>query len=286
MVERAISLLNYREYESSLIISLSKLERKIAEPKVYSQEEAERAIEALGEMGFVKCPGGTVTIGQDKGIKCSVEGYRSNETPKRQFVVKPFYVSKTTVTNAKWAEFDPEHGRTAISRKNKSPVTCISYRRALRYIEWLNGQTEMRFCLPTEPQIVIAYAPNDWKYSYKEEGKAERCIQNVYRSFPEAYPEGELGATLEVDDPRVPVNYLGLHHAGGNISVFTLGHYQTEGHWGANSDGCYTVVHGGNFRLCHFSTRNVVRGIIDVAGVTDTVGIRLVHSDPFGSTNS
>jgi hypothetical protein len=100
------------------------------------------------------------------------------------------------------------------------------------------------------------------------------------KAFVGAYPKEEVGATLEVDDMRVPENFLGLKHASGNVSVFTLGHYPTQGHWGSVTDGSYTVVVGGNFRLCPFGSRTVTRGIMDVTGIVDTVGIRLVHPDP------
>jgi len=280
--KREIITLDYNEYKTQLNIFYGELERKITQPKLYSPKEAKEIVERLEEMNFVRCPGGSVIMGKDRGIKCNIEGHRLNETPQRRIInIEPFYVAKFTVTNAEWEKFDPNHRRTITSSKDKSPVTCISYRRALRYIIWLNEQTGMNFCLPTEPQIVLAYAPEGWEYSYKKSGGPERHIQNVFRSFPEAYPEGEAGSTLEVDDPRVPVNYLGIHHAGGNVSVFTLGHYQAPGHWGANSDGCYVVVYGGNFRLCHFSTRTVARGIVDITAVGDTLGIRLVHPDPF-----
>jgi hypothetical protein len=136
------------------------------------------------------------------------------------------------------------------------------------------------FCLPTEPQYVAAIAPYGWQYPSSEANHPKRGEQNHYKAFPQKYPEGELGSTLEVDDKSVPPSYLGLNHPTGNVSIFTFGHYPTPGHWGSASDVSYVVVLGGNFRLCPFSTRVVTRGIMDVTGITDTVGIRLVHPDP------
>lgn len=274
--------LYYSEEMENLMVQLSKRERRLAELPVYKTgSEAMEAVGYLESLGFVRCLGGKVIMGAKSGLACSIEGNRVNETPVRTiYGIESFYIRKTTITNKEYEEFDPRHSRTNTSKGDRNPVTCITYGRAVSYALWLNEKTGMHFSLPTEPQLCKTLAPEGWQYPYQQDGKPVRKGQNVYLSFPELYPPGEVGATLEVDDPRVPVNYLGLYHAAGNVSVFTLGHYRTEGHWGSTSDGSYVVVMGGNFRLCPYSTRVVTRGIIDVTGVSDTVGIRLVHPDP------
>jgi formylglycine-generating enzyme required for sulfatase activity len=261
---------------------LSEKERKIIDSRLEIGEpnELQRMKELLHELNFVRCSGGLVRLGKERGLKCSIEGQRLNETPIREYEMPPFYICKYTVTNAEYERFDSRHTRTNTSRKDRTPVTCITYGRAIGYALWLSEQTGLAFTLPTEPQWIKAVAPYGWTYPHKREGKPERKVQNVYKSFPEQYPEGETGATLEVDSDTVSPNYLGLYHATGNVSVFTLGHYETKGHWGAASDGSYTVVVGGNFRLCPYGSRVLTRGILDVTAIVDTVGIRLVHPDP------
>ncbi len=248
-----------------------------------SPKSLESAIERkniLLSLGFVRCEGGPTLMGNELGLPCSIEGQRQNETPKREFELPPFYIAKYTVTNAEFELFDPNHSRTNTSKGDRNPATCMTYGKAVGFALWLNKQTGLAFSLPTEPQFLSAVAPYGWAYSNKSEGVPDRHTQNNYKAFRDAYPDGEKGATLEVDDPRVPLNHLGLSHATGNVSIFTFGHYLTPGHWGSASDGAYTVVVGGNFRLCPFGTRTVTRGILDVTGVVDTVGIRLVHPDP------
>ena len=261
---------NLSERERSLVASFPEL----------SKEESSCMVEDLMACGFVKCPSGIITMGLDQGLKCSIEGKRANETPQRQFELDSFYISTTTVANLAFEGFDPHHSRTTTAKSDNSPATCISYGRAISYVIWLNNLTGMRFSLPTEPQIVKAAAPEGWHYPYQKNGRPVRQSENVYKSYPNLYPDRELGSTLEVDDQRVPTNYLGLYHPTGNVSVFTLGHYRTEGHWGAISNGAYVIVFGGNFRTCPFGTRVATRGILDVSAVVDTVGIRLVHPDP------
>jgi formylglycine-generating enzyme required for sulfatase activity len=273
--------LDYRHEVENIFQNLSEREQSLLLPlPELSKEESTRMVENLEACGFVKCPGGVVEMGLEQGLKCSIEGKRANETPQRELEVDSFYVSKTTVSNLAFEAFDGAHSRTFTSKNDKSPVTCVSYGRAISYAIWLNGLTGMRFSLPTEPQIVKAAAPEGWQYPYQLEGRPVRQSENVFKSYPEFYPEGEMGATLEVDDARVPTNYLGLSHSTGNVSVFTLGHYRTEGHWGAASDGAYSVVFGGNFRTCPFGSRVATRGIIDISAGVDTIGIRLVHPDP------
>lgn len=277
-----IESLDYLDCLEEIIAELSRRERKLLETRKYTPDLAMTTVEELKKRNFVRCPGGEVVMGEERGLRCSIEGERSNETPLRKIAnIPPFYICRTTVTNKEYEEFDPNHARTRTSYKDRQPVTCITYGRAVSYVLWLRQTTGMDFSLPTEPQWYLAAVPPGWKYPYQKEGKPSRILVNVFRSFPEYYPEGEEGATLEVDDPRVPPNYLGLYYPTSNVSIFTLGHFRTRGHWGASSDGVYTVVVGGNFRSCPYGARVLTRGIGDIAGVSDVVGIRLVHPDPF-----
>jgi len=248
--------------------------------RLKTPEDAKEIRELLLALDFVRCDGGHILMGREEGLPCTIEGQRRNETPKREFEIPPFYISKYTVTNAEYEIHDPRHSRTNTSKGDRSPATCMTYGRAIGFAHWLNQQTGLAFSLPTEPQFMAAVAPYGWLYPHKPDGTPDRHIQNNYKAYVDAYPEGEIGAAMDVDDPRVPENYLGLNHASGNVSIFTFGHYPTAGHWGANSDGSYVVIVGGNFRLCPYGTRTITRGIIDVTGIFDTVGIRLVHPDP------
>ncbi len=280
-----MSNLEQRNYEQEFLLNSETLSDKEREllmfpDRLKTLEDAAEMKEILLSLGFVRCEGGSTLMGQEVGLPCSIEGQRTNELPKREFIVPPFYIAKYTVTNAEYELHDPKHSRTNTSSGDRNPVTCMTYGRAVGFALWLNEQTGLAFRLPTEPEYMAAVAPNGWLYPHKLDGNPDRHVFNNYKAFVDVYPEGEMGATLEVDDPRVPENYLGLRHVTGNVSVFTLGHYLTPGHWGAESDGSYVVVVGGNFRLCPFGTRTVTRGIIDVTGIFDTIGIRLVHPDP------
>lgn len=282
MINQSIVSVNYDEAFLNVSGNLSEKENATLKPPKSLLEGADVAAirEKLTESGFVRVEGGYVIMGADEGLPCSIEGERLNETPKREIFVPPFYISKFTVTNEEYEQFDKRHTRTHTSAGDRNPVTCVTYGKAIGYASWLSEQTGLAFSLPTEPQYVASATPIGWQYTTHESGLPHRKTQNHFRAFPEKYPEGESGSSLVVDDPSVAPNHLGIHHATGNVSVFSFGHYPTPGHWGSASDGSYVIVLGGNFRLCPFGTRSITRGVQDVTGIADTVGIRLVHPDP------
>lgn len=274
--------LDYNETLKEVALSFSEKEFALvnAQDELPERFDAEAIKDKLLARGFIRVEECTVIMGAEEGLPCSIEWQRLNETPRREIHVPPYYISKYTVTNEEYEKFDKRHSRTHTSSGDRNPVTCLTYGKAIGYALWLNEQTGLAFSLPTEPQYVAAATPIGWQYTTHESGHPYRKTQNHFRAFPEKYPDGELGATLPVDDPTVEPNHLGIHHATGNVSIFSLGHYPTPGHWGSTSDGSYVIVLGGNFRLCPLGTRSITRGVQDVTGIADTVGIRLVHPDP------
>lgn len=275
-------IMDYQVEWQQTFQSLSEREKALYEFKnPLTLAQAEQLIDYLESNGYVRVPGGQITLGLKQGLRCSIEGRRRNETKQRQVnSIPPFYIATTTVRNEQYEEFDSRHTRPAVAPGDKHPAVCLTYGRAISYCLWLNERLGSRLRLPTEPELVMAIAPEGWQYSYQEQGRPILKSENVYNSFPDCYPLGLAAATLEVDTELVKPNYLGLRHAGGNVSNYTLGHYYAPGHWGAVTDGAYTVVIGGNFRQCARGPRVVSRGLIDIAGVCETVGIRLVYPDP------
>ncbi len=274
--------LNYQQYYEQMVSSLSSREKlMLSTLDVNNTVRAGEIISKLEQEGFVRFSGGGVLMGTDKGLVSTLEGRRENEMPPRCFKLPSFYVSRTLVSNKDFEKFDPRRVRSGVAPYDNSPVTCISYGRAVSYVNWLNQDAGLRFRLPTEPEMVAVMAPTEWEYSYQDRGEPQRRAENVSFAYPDLYPDGEKLATLPVDSKDVPSNFLGIVHPSGNLSVFTLGMYPTSSHWGALTDGKYVVVVGGNFRQCPYSARIYTRGILDIAAVVDTVGIRLVHPDPY-----
>lgn len=275
------NLLDYTEQFNAFAQRLSWREQQLLRPlELSSTQEAHKIAEDLIEQGFVLCSPSKVQMGEDKGLPCKLEGSRANETPIREISNIPsFYVSKCTVTNEEFEQFDPGHKRPSTSPGDRHPVTCLTYGKAISYCMWLNKRSGLNFRLPTEPEYVAFAAPELWKYPYQQDGKPIKGKQNSFKAFDKEY--GDEGGTLPVDSTEVPTNHLGLHHATGNVSIFALGHTRNPGgQWGSATDGAYSIALGGGFRQCDYGGRVVTRGLFDVTAIVDTVGIRLVHPNP------
>ncbi len=238
----------------------------------FSDQEAVKQEDLLRELGFVLVPEGRVRLGTPQPLPCRFEGHRLNETPTREIDVEPFWICKFTVTNEQFEKFNHKRVRPPTSLKDSQPITNITYFNALRYAHWLSEQLGLFFRLPTEPEWVCAAAPYGWEYPYKAERNAEPGKTHNFLIEESVYE------TLDLNDPRYGVNYLGLYHMGGNVQELTLGYYYTtSGAWGSLVDGPYCIVKGGDFGHCPLSAGVQRRGIYDVSGRSEKVGFRLAH---------
>ncbi len=109
------------------------------------------------EIEFVRIPAGKFVMG-------SLDGY-PDENPRAVVEIdKPFWMSKTEITNAQYAVFDPEHDTRYIEEHGKDhivpgyianhpnqPVARVSWDEARRFVEWLN-EKGVKAEMPTEAQ--------------------------------------------------------------------------------------------------------------------------------------
>ncbi|HRI05700.1 MAG TPA: SUMF1/EgtB/PvdO family nonheme iron enzyme [Candidatus Dojkabacteria bacterium] len=129
------STLQYEQLLSDVTQTLSEKERALFDlpRRLMGPESVNEIREILTNMGFVRFEGGPVLMGINDGLPCSIEGTRLNETPARELYVPPFYVSKYTVSNLEYEQFDKRHSRTNTSSGDKNPVTCVTYGKAVGY---------------------------------------------------------------------------------------------------------------------------------------------------------
>lgn len=110
------------------------------------------------EIEFVRIPAGKFVMG-------SLTGYK-DEYPRAEITIdKPFWMSKTEITNAQYAAYDPEHDTRYIEEHGKDhivpgyianhpnqPVARVSWNEAQQFVEWLNTEKGVKAALPTEAQ--------------------------------------------------------------------------------------------------------------------------------------
>ncbi|MDO5309762.1 MAG: SUMF1/EgtB/PvdO family nonheme iron enzyme [Planctomycetia bacterium] len=110
------------------------------------------------EIEFVRIPSGKFVMG-------SLEGYPDEQPRAYVTIDKPFWMSKTEITNAQYAAFDPEHDTRYIEEHGKDhivpgyianhpnqPVARVSWNEAQRFVQWLNEEKGVKASLPTEAQ--------------------------------------------------------------------------------------------------------------------------------------
>ncbi|MBQ9813110.1 MAG: SUMF1/EgtB/PvdO family nonheme iron enzyme [Thermoguttaceae bacterium] len=107
---------------------------------------------------FVRIPAGKFVMGSLAGC--------DDEYPRAEITIdKPFWMSKTEITNEQYAVFDPEHDTRYIEEYDfdhivpgyianhpRQPVARVSWNEARRFVEWLNQEKGVKAALPTEAQ--------------------------------------------------------------------------------------------------------------------------------------
>jgi len=135
-----------------------------AEARRRQGEDRERTI-TLGtvdgrpiQIALVRIPAGEFVMGDAAGS--ADEG-----PPHRVKIARPFWISKSVVTNEQFNLFDPTHDSRYLDRTGKDhsnrgtplnqpgqPVIRVSWERAMAFSRWLSSQTGHRYSLPTEAQ--------------------------------------------------------------------------------------------------------------------------------------
>ncbi|MFC1599145.1 formylglycine-generating enzyme family protein [Patescibacteria group bacterium] len=225
--------------------------------------------ELLRSLNFVYLPGGKIMMGTDYPLACRLETKRKNETPKRELMVKPFWINKYCVSNVEYERYNKKHFRAPTSLNDNQPVTDLTYFDAIAYIHWLSEKHDLTFCLPSEKEWVFAAAPLAWEFPYQQAHLPNKLKAHTF--------EPNNFQTLAVDDSVFGENYCGLLHVGGNVIEMTSGWYYSPGHFDSMTDGAYFIAKGGGFGHCAYSAGVQRRLIVDVAGRCSRIGFRLAH---------
>lgn len=94
-------------------------------------------------MQFVQIPAGTFTMGNNANpVK---------DTPEHSVTLTSFKMMTTEVTNEQYAAFK-KHNRGEYSLGGNQPVTNLTRKEVLEFIEWLSKRDGVKYNLPTEAQ--------------------------------------------------------------------------------------------------------------------------------------
>ncbi|MGI6402389.1 MAG: SUMF1/EgtB/PvdO family nonheme iron enzyme [Thermoguttaceae bacterium] len=158
------------------------------------------------DVEFVRIPAGEFVMG-------SLDGFL-DEYPRNVITIdKPFWMSKTEITNAQYNAYDPEHDTRYIEEHGKDhivpgyianhpdqPVARVSWNEAQSFVQWLRDEKGVNAALPTEAQ---------WEWAARA-GSAEKFYFgpfeadfSKYANLADAdrrrlYTTWENGATIHV----------------------------------------------------------------------------------------
>lgn len=294
--------------ERDRLLAEQRERERIAEEQRKAEEQRRKAARALALAGeMVSIRGGSFTIGCDLSSGCD-----NRELPNKTVTIKAFQIGKYEVTRAKFAEFvratnyvtraeresggstcyagvsgrDPFWDYTSgLSWRNASlmgagqgdnhPVVCVSQNDALKFIEWLNKETGMKFRLPTEAEWeYVARAGSRNTYGVTNNMESLCMYGNVNDST--VLPDGTYwNSKLSCTDGyafTAPVgsyvaNAFGVYDMIGNVKELmadcwneSLSNLPTNGSKTTSGDCVRTVERGGNFNTSPSFLRVSYRG--------------------------
>jgi formylglycine-generating enzyme required for sulfatase activity len=134
---------------------------------------------------LVEIPGGTFTMGRDKGPR--------QERPAHTVTVKTFFLDRNEVVNEEYAEFVSETNAPAPSHwpkgkpvfgQEKWPVSNVSAEDAKNFAAWRSSRDGVTYRLPTEEEWEYAARGGDQGYLYPWGNDWENNRAVVREGFP------------------------------------------------------------------------------------------------------
>lgn len=205
---------------------------------------------------------GTVTIG----------GSTPDSRPEFAAEVRPFYISKTPISNVQYEAYDPEHPRSAASPHDDGPVVGVAFRDALGYCDWYARVSRKPMRLPTEVE---------WELACRAGRQGRRFFSDALADLYVCDAENSSGV-LEPLQANKP-NPFGLHGMLGGVWEWTGSLYRPypvndgDGRDDPSVPG-RRVLRGGSFRTPRADLDCGVRRAEDPDARHDDVGFRIARS--------
>ncbi len=163
------------------------------------------------QLTLVRIPAGEFVMGDAAG--------QTDEIPCRVKIDRPFWISKTIITNEQFNLFDPTHDSRYLDRGGKDhsnrgtplnqpgqPVIRVSWEQAAAFCDWLSENTDRSYLLPTEAQWEFACragAPADqggagraWGVDAMP-GSVAEWTRTTYLPYPYATTDGRDNGALQ-----------------------------------------------------------------------------------------
>ena len=165
---------------------------------------------------MVTVEGGSFEMGKTKE---QGRDAKDNEKPKHKVTVSSFSISKYEVTQAQWMVImgnNPSDDQDDLSK----PVTNVSYRDVMEFIQKLNEKTGQSFRLPTE---------QEWEYAARG---GNRIHGNICYKYAGADNPSETAWTVFNSDRmthsvgELYPNELGLYDMSGNVMEWCADRFQ------------------------------------------------------------
>ena len=203
---------------------------------------------------------------------CRIGGENPDAQPAFVAEVRPFYISRSVITNEHYEVFRPDHVRVPSDAANDAPVVNVSWEDAAAYCAWYAQFTGKPFRLPTEIE---------WEYAARgEEGGRLFCPQEAVEQYVvhAGNSEGELPVV-----ETLMANGHGLFDTLGTVWEWTSSAYRAypvspgdERDAGASAEP--RVLRGGSFRTPLEEIGCGVRRHEDTSYKADDLGFRIVRS--------
>lgn len=256
--------------------------------KSVSLKEASVVQNSLG-MKFVKILPGTFSMGSAPDVM----NRGNDETVHNVKISKGFFIQATEVSLGQWNEFikatsyktdaerngngpwiwighkweqDPSFSwkKPGFQQTDDSPVVCISWNDALKFIEWLNTKEEGKYRLPTEAE---------WEYAARSGSKDNfafgQCISSKQANYDATALWGkcQTGSSLKstAKTGSFPANAWGLFDVHGNALEWCsdwYGDYPSGGESvdpGGAKTGTNKVARGGAWDSYIYQCRSAKR---------------------------
>jgi formylglycine-generating enzyme required for sulfatase activity len=237
-----------------------------------STSEAAPSPEPVAEPEMLSLPGGKFTMGSNLD---------PSEAPIHTVSIKPFAISKSTVTVRAWNQCAAAKACSYLSadEDGDAPVTNVSFNDAQQFIAWLSQATQKKFRLPSEAEWeYAAHGGTRTKYWWGDD------IQPGMVNCKGCNGDQNARQTVKVED--IKPNPFGLYNMGGGVAQWVSDcwhkNYQgavADGSAWVDADYCLLhVIRSGAWRNDPKSVRPASRDYYDGRIRYPTHGFRISRS--------